>query len=153
MTRIAVLLAATALGVGALGCGGSDDQSTTGVSLPAVTVPTAPQSQAPTTTAAGASNQGKEGRETTTGSGARQASCPPSLSESDCRALGEAVSKGGATGGSVRCTPEMTPETCQLLKQIAGSNASPGSAQRVPGCEGLSREECLALFEKNFGGG
>ena len=152
MTRIAVLLTGAILGLGALGCGGSDDQSTTGVSLPTVTAPATPQAQAPTTTGAGASTQSKPQQGTAADSGAAQGPCPAALSESDCRALAEAVSKGdGAQSGGLRCTPEMTPEACNRLKELAGSKGSSGSSKPLPGCEGLSRDECLALIDETYG--
>jgi hypothetical protein len=151
MTRIAVLLAATALGLGALGCGGSDDQSSTGVSLPTVTVPTVPQSQAPTTTSSAASGQNPPAQTQTTALGASHGSCPPTLSKSECRTLADAVARGESEGGPLRCTPQMSPETCQALQEIAGAKPS-GNPQAVPGCTGLSREECAALLEKSFGG-
>jgi hypothetical protein len=154
MPRIAVLLTATALGLLGAGCGDSGEDSPDAVSLQTVTAPTISQGQKQATTTPTTAPSAQNQQTKTPGSHAATGTpaCPQQLRRSDCQALAEAVEGGGGSGGSVRCTPEMTPEACSVLKQIAGSSPSSGSSASVPGCNGVSREKCQALIEQFVGG-
>jgi hypothetical protein len=151
MGRIAVLAAAAALGAGVLGCGDSDSSdkgSTDAVALPTVTAPTV--TQAPSTTTTTPTDVKQEDVPPAGADRAQRVACPPSLGRRQCRELADAV-EGGRGGSPLdRCPAGMSPETCQVLEQIA--HTKPGTSHRLPGCEGLSQEECAAALEQFAGG-
>jgi hypothetical protein len=148
-----VMAAALGLIAGAVGCGSDADSSNT-IALPTVTAPKLAPSQSTTTVTPSAIKEQQEAAKRaiqqaeTTG---KPAACPQGLSKSACRALAESKGGGGSSGAPLQCTPQMSPEACDLLKQI--SQAQPGgSGEKVPGCNGVSREECLALIQQIAGG-
>jgi hypothetical protein len=155
VSRVAVLAAAVGLVAGAAGCGDSNNGSQNTIGLPTVTAPaiTATQGQPanPGPAAGSSKDEGAQRPAGQAGTDGTSSSCPAGLSKSACRALTETKGGSGGSGAPVQCTPQMSPEACDVLKQISGSSPG-GSGEKVPGCNGVSREECLALIQQIAGG-
>jgi hypothetical protein len=120
------------------------------VEIPTVTAPTI--AQAPSTTTAARPPEAKQEGVAPVDTGSTpRASCPPSLSKQDCRALVQAIEEardGTPSGASQRpsCPPSLSKSDCQALAQAIEQGGS-GSGSNPVCPPSFSKSDCQALAE------